>query len=127
MKGKSANTRRTSSRAIKELPELTDEMLSRAVLKRGGKRVGRPKTENPKVAISLRLPPEVLSAGGQRVRVGRPEWPMSSPRGRRNCRLTTACSRRPGQSSNLPTQICRLSGARLILAVRRHRRGFVVS
>jgi len=60
MKGKSANTRRTSSRAIKELPELTDEMLSRAVLKRGGKRVGRPKTENPKVAISLRLPPEVL-------------------------------------------------------------------
>jgi len=60
MKGKSASTRRTSSRASKELPELTDEMLSRAVLKRGGKSVGRPKAENPKVAISLRLPPEVL-------------------------------------------------------------------
>jgi uncharacterized protein (DUF4415 family) len=60
MKGKSASTRRTSSRASKELPELTDEMLSRAVLKRGGKRVGRPKAANPKVAISLRLPPEVL-------------------------------------------------------------------
>ncbi len=60
MKGKSGSTRRTSSKASKELPELTDEMLSRAVLKRGGKRVGRPKTENPKVAISLRLPPEVL-------------------------------------------------------------------
>jgi uncharacterized protein (DUF4415 family) len=60
MKGKSAGTRRTSNRASKELPELTDEMLSRAVLKRAGKRVGRPKLENPKVAISLRLPPEVL-------------------------------------------------------------------
>jgi hypothetical protein len=35
-------------------------------------------------------------------------------------RLTTACSRRPRQSSNLHTQICRLSGARLMLAVRRH-------
>ena len=41
----------------------------------------------------------------------------------RACRLTTACSRRPSQSSNLHTQICRLSGARLMLAVRRHRRG----
>ena len=60
MKGKSAGTRRTSSRASKELPELTDEMLSRAALKRAGKRVGRPKSENPKVAISIRLPPEVL-------------------------------------------------------------------
>ncbi len=35
-------------------------------------------------------------------------------------RLTTACSRRPSQSSNLHTQICRLSGARLSLVVRRH-------
>ena len=34
-------------------------------------------------------------------------------------RLTTACSRRPSQSSNLHAQICRLSGARLMLAVRR--------
>jgi hypothetical protein len=32
-------------------------------------------------------------------------------------RLTTACSRRPSQSSNLHAQIGRLSGARLILAV----------
>lgn len=60
MKGKSAGKRRTSSRPSKELPELSQEMLSRAVLKRGGKRVGRPKSENPKVAISLRLPPDVL-------------------------------------------------------------------
>jgi hypothetical protein len=34
-------------------------------------------------------------------------------------RLTTACSRRPSQSSNLHPQICRLSGPRLMLAVRR--------
>ena len=60
MKGKSAGTLRTSDRPSKELPELSDEMLSRAVLKRGGKRVGRPKSANPKVAISLRLPSEVL-------------------------------------------------------------------
>jgi len=32
MKQKSAGTRRTSTRVSKELPELTDEMLSRAVL-----------------------------------------------------------------------------------------------
>ena len=60
MKGKSAGTRRISNRPSKELPELSDEMLSRAELKRGGRRVGRPKLENPKVAISLRLPSEVL-------------------------------------------------------------------
>jgi len=35
-------------------------MLARAVLKRGGKRVGRPPLPNPKVAISLRLAPQVL-------------------------------------------------------------------
>ena len=35
-------------------------MLSRAVLKRGGKRVGRPPLAHPKVAISLRLTPQVL-------------------------------------------------------------------
>ena len=36
-------------------------------------------------------------------------------------RLTTACSRGPSQSSNLHAQICRLSGARLMRNVRRHR------
>ena len=33
-------------------------------------------------------------------------------------RLSTASSRRPSQSSNLHAQICRLSGSRLMLAVR---------
>ncbi|MCG3170779.1 MAG: hypothetical protein CALGDGBN_02347 [Pseudomonadales bacterium] len=61
MREKSAGTRRTSNRPDEDLPELTDEMLARAVLKRGGKPVGRPPIESPKVAISLRLPPEVVA------------------------------------------------------------------
>ena len=61
MPEKSRNTRRSSSEPDQDLPEFTDEMLKKAVLKRGGKRVGRPPIENPKVAISLRLPPDVVS------------------------------------------------------------------
>lgn len=60
MRAKSAATRRTSRRRERELPELTDEILARAVLKHGGRRVGRPPSPNPKVAISLRLAPQVL-------------------------------------------------------------------
>ncbi|MEI7466137.1 MAG: BrnA antitoxin family protein [Burkholderiales bacterium] len=41
----------------KELPELTDEMLARAVVKKGG----RPRSANPRQLISLRLPPEVIA------------------------------------------------------------------
>jgi len=40
-----------------ELPELTEEMLERATLKKGG----RPRSANPKQLISLRLPPEVIA------------------------------------------------------------------
>ncbi len=54
-------TRRTSTKPDKDLPELTEEMLARAVLKRGGKPLGRPPLENTKVAISLRLPPDVVA------------------------------------------------------------------
>lgn len=61
MREKSAGTRRTSTKPDKELPEFTDEMLARAVLRRGGKPVGRPPLENPKVAISIRLPPDVVA------------------------------------------------------------------
>jgi uncharacterized protein (DUF4415 family) len=60
MRAKSTAMRRTSRRRNQELPELTEEMLARAVLKRAGKRVGRPPLPNPKVAISLRLAPQVL-------------------------------------------------------------------
>lgn len=41
----------------KELPELTDEILSRAVVKKGG----RPRSANPRQLISLRLPAEVVA------------------------------------------------------------------
>jgi len=40
-----------------ELPELTDEMLERAVVRKGG----RPRSANPRQLISLRLPPDVIA------------------------------------------------------------------
>ena len=42
----------------KELPELTDEMLAKAVVKKGG----RPRSANPRELISLRLPAEVVAS-----------------------------------------------------------------
>jgi uncharacterized protein (DUF4415 family) len=50
----------------KELPELTEEMLSRAVVKKGG----RPRSTNPRQLISLRLPPDVVA----RWRATGPGW-----------------------------------------------------
>ncbi len=50
----------------KELPELTDEMLSRAVVNKGG----RPRSESPRQLISLRLSPEVI----ERWRATGPGW-----------------------------------------------------
>ena len=40
-----------------ELPELTDEMLSRATINKGG----RPLSSNPRRLISLRLPADVIA------------------------------------------------------------------
>jgi len=50
----------------KELPELTDDMLDRAVVKRGG----RPRATNPRQLISLRLPADVIA----RWRATGPGW-----------------------------------------------------
>jgi len=50
----------------KELPELTDAMLTRAVVNKGG----RPKLDSPRQLISLRLPPEVVA----RWRATGPGW-----------------------------------------------------
>lgn len=50
----------------KELPELIDAMLARAVVKKGG----RPRSENPRQLISLRLPAEVVA----RWRATGPGW-----------------------------------------------------
>ena len=41
----------------RELPELTEEMLARVTIKKGG----RPRSVNPRQLISLRLPPEVIA------------------------------------------------------------------
>lgn len=42
-----------------ELPELTDDMLARGMVNKGG----RPRSENPKKLISIRLPEDVLAIG----------------------------------------------------------------
>ena len=50
----------------KELPELTDDMLAREVVKKGG----RPRSANPRQLISLRLPAAVIA----RWRATGPGW-----------------------------------------------------
>ena len=50
----------------KELPELTEEMLRRAIVNKGG----RPRSPNPRQLISLRLPPDVV----KRWRATGPGW-----------------------------------------------------
>jgi uncharacterized protein (DUF4415 family) len=49
-----------------KLPELTDEMLARAQVKKGG----RPRSANPRRLISLRLPADVI----ERWRATGPGW-----------------------------------------------------
>lgn len=49
-----------------ELPELTDEMLAERKIARGG----RPRSENPRRLISIRLPEDVI----QRWRDSGPGW-----------------------------------------------------
>lgn len=49
-----------------ELPELTDDMLARGKVNRGG----RPRSENPKRLISIRLPQDVI----EKWRASGPGW-----------------------------------------------------
>ena len=51
-----------------EIPELTDEMLARGVVKRAG----RPVSTNPKKLITLRLPADVI----EKWRASGPGWQM---------------------------------------------------
>jgi uncharacterized protein (DUF4415 family) len=65
-----------------ELPELTDEMLARAVFKKAG----RPRSVNPRQMISLRLPPEVIArwkatGPGWQTRMAKRLERMPLPRG----------------------------------------------
>lgn len=54
------------SEEYEELPELTDDMLARGKVNRGG----RPRLENPKRLISIRLPEDVI----ERWRASGPGW-----------------------------------------------------
>ena len=49
-----------------ELPELTDDVLARATVKKGG----RPRSLNPRKLISLRLPVDVI----ERWKATGPDW-----------------------------------------------------
>jgi uncharacterized protein (DUF4415 family) len=54
------------SHEYKELPELSSEALSRAVVKKGG----RPRSANPRKLITIRLPEDVL----ERWKATGPGW-----------------------------------------------------
>lgn len=62
MSAKRKGSVRTSSRD--EAPEITDSWIQEADLRRGTKvvRRGRPRLENPKQLLSLRLPPQVIAS-----------------------------------------------------------------
>jgi uncharacterized protein (DUF4415 family) len=49
-----------------ELPELTDDMLARATVNKGG----RPRSENPRKQLTLRLPADVI----ERWKATGPGW-----------------------------------------------------
>lgn len=53
-------------REYRELPELTDEMLAQGRVNKGG----RPRSENPRKLISIRLPENVI----ERWRATGPGW-----------------------------------------------------
>ena len=60
------DTHAVTPHEYEELPELTDEMLARAKLNKGG----RPVSTNPRKLISLRLPADVI----ERWKATGPGW-----------------------------------------------------
>lgn len=68
-----------------ELPELTDDMLARAIVRKGG----RPRSVSPRQLISLRLPAEVIA----RWRATGPGW---------QTRMAERLSRAPAQRTKNP-------------------------
>ena len=83
----SSELKRVDAHAIQpeeyeDLPELTDEMLARAVFKKAG----RPRSVKPRQMISLRLPPEVIArwkatGPGWQTRMAKRLERMPLPRG----------------------------------------------
>lgn len=63
---KRSDAHRIRAHEYEELPELTDELLARGVVRKAG----RPRSEQPRQLISLRLPPEVI----ERWRATGPGW-----------------------------------------------------
>ena len=59
-----------------EAPELTEEMLSRVVVKKGG----RPVATNPRKLITIRLPADVIERWRAPVQAGRRGWPSGCGR-----------------------------------------------
>ena len=60
------NAHKVKAKEYEELPELTDEMLARARVNKGG----RPLSPNPRKLISLRLPTDVM----ERWKATGPGW-----------------------------------------------------
>lgn len=54
---KKVDAHRIKASEYREVPELTDEMLARAVVKRAG----RPVATNPRLLVSVRLPASVIA------------------------------------------------------------------
>jgi uncharacterized protein (DUF4415 family) len=67
-----SDAHRISPEEYEEIPELDDDFFERADLYEGDKliRRGRPKSERPKVAINIRLSPDVLD----RFKATGPGW-----------------------------------------------------
>ncbi len=63
---KKVDAHRIKRSEYRELPELKDGMLERAVINKGG----RPRSPNPRQLISLRLPADVI----ERWRASGPGW-----------------------------------------------------
>ena len=60
------NAHRIKKSEYEELPELTEEMLARAQISKGG----RPPSENPRKQLTLRLPADVI----ERWKATGPGW-----------------------------------------------------
>jgi uncharacterized protein (DUF4415 family) len=59
---KALDAHKPNPREYDDAPELTDEQLQRARLEIGGRPVGRPKLEQPKRAVNLRLDADIVEA-----------------------------------------------------------------